>query len=62
MGANLSFLPPDSLDFKPIEKTFAALPAPEQRIVSGLRDFTDLNVDLFKLDELENYFASCGYN
>jgi transposase len=65
-GASVLFLPPYSPDFNPIEKAFARLKAllrkAEERTVSGLWGLIGKLVDLFKPQECQNYFASCGYD
>ncbi len=64
-GATLRFLPPYSPDFNPIEKAFSRLKAMLRKIgertVSGLWNCIGELVDIFKPDECENYFVTCGY-
>jgi transposase len=65
-GATLAFLPPYSLNFNPIEKTFSKLKANLRRIgertVTGLWDVIGTLVTMFHPQECQNYFASCGYD
>jgi transposase len=65
-GATLAFLPPYSPDFNPIEKAFSKLKANLRRIgertVFGLWDVIGSLVTMFKPQECQNYFASCGYD
>jgi transposase len=65
VGATTCFLPPYSRDFNPIEKALSRLKAmlrkPGERAVDGLWDLIGMLVDIFKPDECDNYFKSCGY-
>jgi len=64
-GATLSFLPPYSPDFNPIEKAFSRLKAmlrkAGERTVRGLWDLIGRLVDIFQPNECANYFRSCGH-
>jgi len=61
----LTFLPPYSPDFNPIEKAFSRLKAMlrkiRERTVNGLWDLIGKLVDIFQPGECANYFSSCGY-
>lgn len=65
-GATRRFLPPCSPAFNPIGKAFSRLKAMllkiGERIVSDLWDLIGRLVNIFKPDESENYFSSCGYD
>lgn len=64
-GATLRFLPPYSLDFKPIERAFPKLKArlrkAEEQTVNTLWDLIGKLVGIFQPMECANYFRSCGY-
>lgn len=66
IGATLRFLQPYSPYFNPIEKAFSRLKAmlrkAGERTVSGLWDLIGMLGDIFKPDECDNYFSSCGYD
>ena len=63
-GATLSFLPPYSPDFDPVEKAFSRLKAMLRKIgkrtVRGLWDVIGRLVDISQPNECANYFKSCG--
>lgn len=65
-GATLSFLPPYSPDFNPIENAFAKLKAllrkAAERTVAGLWSAVGRIVDTFSPTECANYFAAAGYD
>ena len=65
-GASLTFLPPYSPDFNPIEEAFSRLMAVlrkiDARTVNGLWHLIGRVVDIFQPDECANYFNSCGYD
>ena len=65
-GATLSFLPPYSPDFNPIENAFAKLKATlrarAERSINALRDAVGASVDLFSQTECANYFTATGYD
>lgn len=65
-GASLSFLPPYSPDFNPIENAFAKLKtllrARAERSIDALWNATGELIDAFKPDECANYFAAAGYD
>ena len=65
-GASLSYLPPYSPDFNPIENAFARLKAllrqAAERTVEGLWTAIGRLVDLFAPDECARYFAAAGYD
>jgi transposase len=65
-GATLSFLPPYSPDFNPIENDFAKLKAMlrarAERSISALWDAVGAIVDLFSPTECANYFRATGYD
>ena len=65
-GARLSFLPPYSPDFNPIEMAFAKLKAllreAAERTVDGLWKTIGRLVDIFTPQECANYFAAAGYD
>ena len=60
-----ALLPPDSLDFDPIENAFAKLKAPlrnaAERTVDGLWTAIGRIIDLFSPAECANSFSACGY-
>ena len=62
----LSYLPPYSPDFNPIENTFANLKAhlrkAAERTLEGLWSAIGRIVDLFTPAECANYFAAAGYD
>jgi transposase len=61
-GATLSFLPPYSPDFNPIENAFAKLKAMlrarAERSISALWDAVGAIVDLFSPTECASYFRA----
>lgn len=65
MLAPLTFLPPYSSEFNPIEIVFSRLKAMltkiRERTVSGLWSLIGKLVDIFQPIECANYFSSCGY-
>jgi transposase len=65
-GARLTFLPPYSPDFNPIEMAFAKLKAllrkAAERNVDGLWTAIGRLVDVFTPEECANYFAAAGYD
>jgi transposase len=65
-GASLSYLPPYSPDFNPIEQAFARLKAllrkAAERTVEGLWTAIGRLVDLFAPDECARYFEAAGYD
>jgi transposase len=65
-GALLSFLPPYSPDFNPIENAFAKmkslLRARAERSIPALWDAVGTVVDLFSPTECANYFTAAGYD
>jgi transposase len=65
-GATLSFLPPYSPDFNPIENAFAKLKAMlrarAERSISALWDAVGAIVELFPPTECANYFTAAGYD
>lgn len=65
-GAELSFLPPYSPDFNPIENAFAKLKArlrkAAERTVDGLWSAIGRIVCSFTPAECANYFAAAGYD
>ena len=65
-GAVLSFLPPYSPDFNPIENAFAKmkslLRAKAERTIPALWDAVGAAVDLFSPTECANYFRAAGYD
>ena len=64
--ATVSFLPPYSPDFNPIEKAFSKLKAmlrkAAERTVDALWNAIGRLIDLFTPNECDNYFAACGYD
>jgi transposase len=66
VGARLSFLPPYSPDFNPIENAFAKLKtllrARAERTIVALWDAVGAIVDLFSPAECANYFKAAGYD
>ena len=64
-NCTVRYLPPYSPDFNPIEmaisKLKAALRKLAKRIVAGLIAVLEGCAGLFKRDECENYFETCGY-
>ena len=65
-GATLSYLPPYSPDFNPIENAFAKLKAllrkTAARTLDGVREAIGRLVDTFTSTECANYFAAAGYD
>jgi len=65
-GATLSFLPPYSPDFNPIENAFSKLKAhlrkAAERTVDGLWAAIGRIIDTFTPAECRNYFAAAGYD
>jgi transposase len=65
-GATLSFLPPYSPDFNPIENAFAKLKsllqAKAERTITALWDAIGAIVGLFSPAECANYFKAAGYD
>jgi len=65
-GATLSFLPPYSPDFNPIENAFAKLKAMlrarAERSISALWDAVGAIVELYPPTECANYFTAAGYD
>jgi transposase len=65
-GATLSFLPPYSPDFNPIENAFAKLKAhlrkAAERTVDALRAAIGRIIDRFTPAECQNYFNAAGYD
>ena len=65
-GASLSFLPPYSPDFNPIEKAFAKLKAllrkAAERTVDALWNRIGDIIDRFTQTECANYFRARGYD
>lgn len=65
-GASLSYLPPYSPDFNPIEQAFSKLKAllrkAAERSVEGLWSTIGRLVDLFAPDECARYLAAAGYD
>ncbi len=65
-GARLTFLPPYSPDFNPIEMAFAKLKAllrkAAERTVDGLWSAIGRLVDVFTPQECANYFTAAGYD
>jgi transposase len=65
-GARLSFLPPYSPDFNPIENAFAKLKAllrkAAERTVDGLWNAIGNLIDIFTPTECANYFAAAEYD
>jgi transposase len=65
-GATLSFLPPYSPDFNPIENAFAKLKtllrARAERTIVALWDAVGAIVSLFSPSECANYFKAAGYD
>lgn len=65
-GATLSFLPPYSPDFNPIENAFAKLKAllraKAERTIPALWDAVGSIVDLFSPTECANFFKAAGYD
>ena len=65
-GATLSYLPPYSPGFNPIENAFAKLKAMlrarAERSISALWDAVGAIVGLFSPTECENYFRAAGYD
>lgn len=63
-GAALSFLPPYSPDFNPIENAFAKLKAllraRAERSISALWDAVGTIIELFSPTECANYFRAAG--
>ena len=66
VGAKLLFLPPDSLDFNPIELAFSKLKAhlhkAAERTIHGLWNTIGRIVDPYSPAEWANYFAKAGYD
>ena len=66
VGAELSFLPPYSPDFNPIENAFARLKAmlraKAERSISALWDTVGDLIDAFNPDKCGNYFQAAGYD
>lgn len=64
-GATLTFLPPYSPDFNPIENAFAKLKAllrkAAERTVTGLWNTVGDLIDQFTPAECANYFRAAGY-
>ena len=64
-NCTVRYLPPYSPDFNPIEmaisKLKAALRKLAERTVAGLIAVLEGCAGLFKRDECENYFETCGY-
>jgi transposase len=64
-NCTVRYLPPYSPDFNPIEmaisKLKAALRKLAERTVAGLIAVLEGAAGLFKRDECENYFHTCGY-
>lgn len=64
-GATLSFLPPYSPDFNPIENAFAKLKAllraRAERTIPALWNAVGVIVDLFTPAEFANFFKAAGY-
>ena len=64
-NCTVRYLPPYSPDFNPIEmaisKLKAALRKLAERTIAGLIAVLEGAADLFKRDECENYFQTCGY-
>jgi len=65
-GAKLSFLPPYSPDFNPIENAFSKLKSflrkAAARTVDDLWRVIGEATDTFTTSECQNYFAACGYD
>lgn len=65
-GATLSFLPPYSPDFNPIENAFsklkALLRARAERTIPALWDAVGSIIDLFNPAEGANFFKAAGYD
>ena len=65
-GAQLRYLPPYSPDFNPIENAFAKLKAllrkARERTMDALWSTIGTAIDLFTLQDCENYFAAAGYD
>lgn len=65
-GAELSFLPPYSPDFNPIENAFSKLKAilrkAAARTIDDLWHAIGEAIDAFTPRECQNYFAACGYD
>jgi transposase len=65
-NCTVRYLPPYSPDFNPIEKAFSKLKSVlrklAERTVAGLIAVLEGCADLFKPQERENYFVSCGYD
>lgn len=65
-GATLSFLPPYSPDFNPIENAFAKLKAllrsRAERTIPALWDALGSIVDIFSQTECANYLRAAGYD
>jgi transposase len=65
-GARLSFLPPYSPDFNPIENAFsklkALLRARAERTIPALWDAVGSIIDLFTPTECANFFKAAGYD
>ncbi len=66
VGATLSYLPPYSPDFNPIEMAFSKLKAilrkAAARTITELWDVIGKAIDQFKPNECKNYFAAAGYD
>ena len=64
-GAFLTFLPPYSPDFNPIEQAFAKLKAflraSRPRTFTQVCDLIAVALGLFRPDECANYVKHCGY-
>ena len=64
-NCSVRYLPPYSPDFNPIEmaisKLKAALRKLAERTLAGLIAVLESCAGLFKRDECENYFETCGY-
>ena len=65
-GAELTFLPPYSPDFNPIENAFSKLKAilrkAAARTIDDLWRVIGEAIDAFTPSECQNYFAACGYD
>ena len=64
-NCTVRYLPPYSPDFNPIEMAIAKLKAAlrklAERTVAGLIAVLEGAAGLFKRDQCENYFETCGY-
>ncbi len=64
-GARLTYLPPYSPDFNPIEKAFSQIKAYLKKVAARTKEKLDQAIaraiDIVSAQNAINYFATCGY-